>query len=98
MGMSKKNGLVIEPNGAKLWYKDGVIHRDDGPAVEYIYGNKFWYKNGLRHRIGGPEVERIDGDKECWLYGKYYSEDDYNKKISNLPLLYWERFKEGLWI
>ena len=25
---------------------NGVLHRDDGPAVEYVDGSKFWYRNG----------------------------------------------------
>jgi len=54
----------------KKWYKDGKIHKDDGPAVieydpegnillEYWYknGNKlseYWYKDGKMHKDDGP--------------------------------------------
>ena len=27
-------------------YKDGKIHREDGPAIEWAYGDKEWYKEG----------------------------------------------------
>jgi hypothetical protein len=31
--MSKKNGMVVDEDGDKAWYKDGELHRDDGPAI-----------------------------------------------------------------
>tara|TARA_R110000868_G_scaffold75946_3_gene218773 strand:+ start:2380 stop:2592 length:213 start_codon:yes stop_codon:yes gene_type:complete len=29
-----------------FYYKDGVLHREDGPAVEFANGNKVWYYQG----------------------------------------------------
>jgi hypothetical protein len=37
--------------------KNGKLHREDGPAVEYADGSKKWYLNGKLHREGGPAVE-----------------------------------------
>ena len=34
-------------NGTKKWYKNGELHREDGPAVEYFDGDKYWYLNGV---------------------------------------------------
>jgi len=50
-----------------IWFKEGtrLIHREDGPAIEYFYGRKEWWQNGKRHRIDGPAIERPDGTK-CW--------------------------------
>ena len=36
----------ICPNGSKEWYLDGLTHREDGPAVEYLNGYKQWYIHG----------------------------------------------------
>jgi hypothetical protein len=48
------------PNGGELreyasdskqWFLNGKRHREDGPAVEYVYGNKEWkewWVNGER--------------------------------------------------
>ena len=36
-------GAVEYPSGTKFWYKDGLRHREDGPAVEYSSGSKQWY-------------------------------------------------------
>jgi IS5 family transposase len=29
-----------------LWFKNGNLHRTDGPAVEFNTGLKFWFLNG----------------------------------------------------
>jgi hypothetical protein len=52
------------------WYRDGELHRSDGPAVELADGTKAWYSSGKRHRDDGPAVERADGTKEWFREGK----------------------------
>ena len=52
-----KNGLHIAEDGAKLWYLNGALHREDGPAMECANGYKSWCINGKRHRLDGPAVE-----------------------------------------
>jgi hypothetical protein len=52
---TKKNGQYIE-NGHIYYYKNGELHRENGPAVEYRNGEKHWFKNGLHHRIDGPSI------------------------------------------
>jgi hypothetical protein len=29
-----------------LWYRNGKVHREDGPAVVNSDGSKEWYQNG----------------------------------------------------
>ena len=65
-----KNGLSIDHNGFKHWYKDNLHHREDGPAIEYLSGTKCWYQNGKRHRLDGPAVEWFDGGKQWYLDGE----------------------------
>ena len=36
------------PNGAKEWYLNGKLHREDGPAIEWGDGKRWWYLNGKR--------------------------------------------------
>jgi hypothetical protein len=76
-GISMKNGLEIDKNGNKFYYKDDQLHREDGPAVEYTNGTKWWYINvwyinGKIHRDDGPAVEYVYGDKEWWYHGKLH--------------------------
>jgi hypothetical protein len=42
---------------AKSYFKDGVLHRDDGPAVEALNGDNYWVSDGKLHREDGPAIE-----------------------------------------
>ncbi len=63
--------------GRKEWYLNGLLHREDGPAIERRNGTKHWYLNGIRHREDGPAIERADGSKAWYLNGKRYTEEDF---------------------
>ena len=39
------NGL-IEYDGEKVWYLNGELHREDGPAIEMLDGIKEWWLYG----------------------------------------------------
>ena len=60
--------------GDETWWYEGVLHRDDGPAVKDRWG-EYWYSNGLVHREDGPAVIRTNGDLQYWNYGQLHSED-----------------------
>jgi len=58
----------IDEFGNKCWYNDdSVLHRLDGPAVEWRNGNETWLVNGGIHRIDGPAIEWADGTLEWWI-------------------------------
>lgn len=42
------NGTSIDFYGNKFWYKNGKLHRIDGPAVESQSGYIEWWLNGER--------------------------------------------------
>lgn len=69
-----KNG-IYEEYGKIKWYKDDVLHREDGPAVEYASGTKIWFLYGVYHREGGPAVETGEGDKFWIVNGKSHRID-----------------------
>ena len=52
--------------GDQCWSKDGLLHREDGPAVELANGRREWFINGDRHREDGPAVVEADG--QCSWY------------------------------
>ena len=58
---------VTRPDGTKVWYQDGLEHREDGPAVEYADGTEAWYKHGKRHREDGPAYISVDRGDCRWL-------------------------------
>ena len=63
------------PNGLKLWYRNGKLHRDDGPALAYANGKKAWYQNGQKHREGGPAIIHPNGTEHWYLNGELHRED-----------------------
>ena len=71
-------GPAVEwDNGTKVWYKNGLLHRDGGlPAIEQPDGTKSWYINGELHREGGlPVFETGDGsNKEWYVNGELHRE------------------------
>ena len=75
-------------DGRKEWYKDGKLHRDDGPAIECADGSKHWYKDGKLHRDDGPAIEWANGSKEWYKDGKIIkinTEEDAGKDLNVCP-------------
>jgi hypothetical protein len=70
--------ILINKNGSKYYYKDKemtILHREDGPAVEYPNGYKGWYLNNELHREDGPAVEDKWGYKAWYFNDKLHRED-----------------------
>ena len=58
-----KQVFCVDGDGDKRWYLNGLLHRINGPALEYATGNKEWYLNGKIHREDGPAIEYANGDR-----------------------------------
>jgi hypothetical protein len=54
---------VVEKNAIEWYNKNGQLHREDGPAVEWTSGTKEWYKDGGLHREDGPAVVAPSGEQ-----------------------------------
>ena len=59
----------------EIWYKNGLLHREDEPAILWYDGYFEWYKNGLRHREDGPAILWSDGYFEWYKNGLRHRED-----------------------
>lgn len=68
-------------HGTKEWLLNGKLHREDGPAVEYIDGTKKWFLNGKLHREDGPAVEFASGEKRWYLDNYNYTEADWKAEM-----------------
>ena len=42
---------VIDEYGTQRWYKNGKIHREDGPAVIYADGFQAWWLYGKNYEF-----------------------------------------------
>jgi len=72
--------IKTDAYGNKCYYlhedgKASVLHREDGPAIEYSNGGKEWYKNGHLHREDGPAVETASGSEYWFKNGQCHRED-----------------------
>jgi hypothetical protein len=61
-------------NGDVIYIRHGLLHREEGPAVEQADGTKQWHRDGKLYREDGPAVERASGTKEWWRDGKRHRE------------------------
>ncbi len=68
---------IIDQVGNKRWFKDGRLHREDGPAVEYCWGAAEYYINGVRHRLDGPAIIRKNGNNKYYINGINYNELEF---------------------
>jgi len=74
----KEQFIRINVYGTKQYFSDRemkILHREDGPAIEYTNGGKAWFINGKCHREDGPAIEYADGYKEWYIDGKLHRED-----------------------
>jgi hypothetical protein len=73
-----RNGLIINKNGDRFWYKNGLVHREDGPACEWFDCGKGWCINGKYHREDGPAMELEDVTQCWWLDDVNYGHEKPN--------------------
>lgn len=75
---TQKYYLSVDDAGTSRWYSDNefhVLHRINGPAVEYTSGHKEWYQNGQRHRTDGPAIEWVNGERRWYQFGLLHRDD-----------------------
>ena len=78
------NEYITIKNDGKYYYKDKektILHREDGPAIEYIGGGKSWYRNGVEHRTDGPAHEWWNGEKEYWINDNFIFGIDHDGNV-----------------
>ena len=76
---------IVKTDNNRCWYLDknrAILHREDGPAVEWDDGSKSWYIYGKRHRLDGPAVEYATGYKAWYINDKLHRLDG--------PAIEWE--------
>ena len=41
-------------DGSRSWWRNNVLHREDGPAVEMADGSRLWFRNGHCYKEERP--------------------------------------------
>ena len=77
---------VFENSEGRFWLRNGIEHREDGPATEWASGSKEWFQNGKQHREDGPAVEYADGREAWYLRGQIVSEEEHKNWVRNKKL------------
>jgi hypothetical protein len=70
--------FVESSDGSRYWHIDGILHRDDGPAIENAQVHEWWL-NGRRHREDGPAIEYLTKSKYEWYL------DGQRHRLYHLP-------------
>lgn len=62
-----------------------ILHRIDGPAVEFQSGFKAYYLHGVRHRIDGPAIIHPQINKNFYfLFGIKYNKKEFKNQLKNI--------------
>ena len=69
--------LTITRIGVKSWWKHGLLHRTNGPAISDLRGFWSWYQGGYCHSLTGPAVQQSNGRVEYWVNGQQVSEYEH---------------------
>ena len=65
--------VIDHDDGTKYWYKNGKLHRDNGPAKIWSNGDEQWWQNGLLHRDNDlPAVNNTDGTQKWYQNGELH--------------------------
>jgi hypothetical protein len=64
---------------SKAWTVNDEYHRDDGPAIEYRFG-EVWYKFGKLHREDGPAIIR-HRSRGWYLDGHWIASADVERNM-----------------
>ena len=73
-----KYRVTVDRHGTRRYYNSSnLLHREAGPAVEYIDGTSLWYQDGVLHRMDGPATVRATGYSEWWIKGIPHSKQSY---------------------
>jgi hypothetical protein len=76
--MKQEQYIWIDEYGNKCYYKDQartILHRHDGPAIEWSNGSKEWWVDGKLHRLDGPAMIWANGDKAWYVDSKLHRTD-----------------------
>lgn len=81
-------------NGDLFFFMNGVLHREDGPAVIRVSGTQEWYQEGVLHRDNDlPALIHWTGRQEWYHKGLLHRDNDLPAYISATgKLLKWYQY------
>lgn len=83
--------VIFVSDFKRVYYYNGIKHRQDGPAYISTWGDKEWWLNGMLHRDDGPAIEYSNGRVEWWKNNKRHRDD--GPAVISDKTIYW--YKNG---
>jgi hypothetical protein len=84
-------GIVNWSTGTVTFMKNGLLHREDGPARILPDGYQEWYFEGKLHNLNGPAAIWNDGRKYYFINNKQTTKEAVNLLKDMLELKKIER-------
>ena len=76
------SGRCVWAHGETNFFKDGELHREDGPAQIFQNGTERWWLFSRLHRLDGPAVVRTTGRHDFYLHGVHFPlEEDHAQGV-----------------
>ncbi|WP_147303714.1 hypothetical protein [Parvularcula marina] len=81
----------------EVWMKDGVIHREGGPAVivrkkeDGAVHLEAWYQNGKLHRVDDPAILRYDEWDSSFVWMEGYFQNGLLHRADAAARIEWDR-------
>jgi hypothetical protein len=73
---SLKYRVEVDEFGTRRYYNSaGDLHRDEGPAVEFVDRSEQWFQDGLCHREDGPAFITARGTRKWAINGRLHRTD-----------------------
>ena len=69
----KEKQFIKRTSEGTFYYKDEahkILHREDGPAMEWKDGTYSYYRNNKIHRLDGPAMYNTHSDKAWYVDGE----------------------------
>ena len=97
--MDRDLPAYIKPDGTRIWFYNGVKHRDNNPAAVYfehgVVSRIEWHKNGILHNETGPAI--IEDCHIAWIQdGTHHRECDLPAVITCEDGIKLEYYNRGL--
>ena len=71
-----KYRVEVDDVGTRRYYNSaGDLHRDEGPAVEFVDKSERWFQDGLCHRDNGPAFITARGTRKWAINGRLHRTD-----------------------
>lgn len=89
-----------EKIGTRFWYKNGLLHRENNPAIIYSNGEKKFYLNGEEIRTNGSIKRKFFRKKEIFFQTKFEKalqslKDNLEKELYSKDSSYSFSFNDG---